>query len=449
MTSTFGDTIAAISTPLGEGGIGIVRISGEKAWAIVRRIFNGKLRDRHLSHGYIVDPTTGEMVDEVLVAFMAAPHTYTREDVAEINCHGGPSPLQQVLRLALSQGARAAQPGEFTLRAFVNGRIDLTQAEAVLDMIQARTDAARRLAMNGLDGSLSKPIRKVRAALLEALASLTAGIDFPEDDLDTNDTLDPLLESLEILRELIRNADTGMIYRQGVRAAIVGRPNVGKSSLMNQLLGRDRAIVTPLPGTTRDTVEEVAVIDGVAFVLIDTAGITESGNLAERISVERSCQAAQQADLVLMVFDLSEPLSEADQQIMHLIAERPALIVANKCDLPARARLEEIGVNETIMTSALSGEGIAQLRGKMLARVLGGRVAAAEIPLVGNPRHRAALERAERNLAQAVADMKQHMAEDLVTIDLTAALNALGEITGETVEEELLSAIFDKFCIGK
>ena len=443
------DTIAAISTPLGEGGIGIVRISGEKALSIAGTLFTGRLEDRRLSYGHIVDPGTGRRVDEVLVSYMAAPRTYTREDVVEINCHGGPMPMQEILRLTLRQGARLAQPGEFTLRAFLNGRIDLVQAESVLDIIRAKSDAARRMAMTGLEGGLSAVISEIRATLLAGLASLTARVDFPEDDLATDDAPGFLGEALESVRKLITGADAGMIYRQGIKTAIVGRPNVGKSSLLNQLLRRDRAIVTPIPGTTRDTVEEVASIQGVAFTLIDTAGITQSRNLPESISIERSRRAAQQADLILLVIDRSEPINEADTETMHLIANRPVLLVANKCDLPLRANLDEVGARGAVMTSALSGEGISELEGKMVETALGGTVIASETPLVGNPRHRAALVRAEQSLTQAVRDAQEGMAEDFITIDLTAALTALGEITGEAVEEDLLDMIFASYCVGK
>lgn len=449
MTSMYSDTIAAISTPLGEGGIGLVRISGETALDIVRPVFTGELKNRHISYGHIVDPQTGQRVDEVLVSYMAAPHTYTREDVVEINCHGGPMPLQQVLRLTLRQGARLAQPGEFTLRAFLNGRIDLAQAESVLDMIAAKTEAAWRMAMSGLEGRLSAAVRQIRATLLGVLATLTARIDFPEDDITLADPLKPLNEARESLRGLITSADTGILCRQGIRTAIVGRPNVGKSSLLNRLLRHDRAIVTALPGTTRDTIEEVASIGGVTFVLIDTAGITKSQNLAESISVERSRKVSRQADLVLLVIDRSEPLNEADREIMRLVADRPLLVVANKADLPPCAELSDIVESEVVTISALSGEGVNELESRMVDVALGGKVTTSESLLVGNPRHRAALERAEQQLTQAILDLQQNVPDDFVTIDLTAALNALGEITGETVQEDLLETIFANFCVGK
>ena len=261
------DTIAAISTPLGEGGIGIVRLSGPDARSIAGIIFPGKLSDRHLSHGYIVDPETGERVDEVLVSFMAAPRSYTGEDVVEINCHGGPVPLQYVLLLALRYGARLANPGEFTLRAFLNGRIDLAQAEFVMDIVNAKTKAGLRLAMQGLEGRLSQAIGALRSQLMPGLAWLTARIDFPEDEVEPRDILQPMNDALQALRELIATADSGIVYRQGVRTAIVGRPNAGKSSLLNRLLRQERSIVTPVPGTTRDTIEEVVNLKGVPFIL--------------------------------------------------------------------------------------------------------------------------------------------------------------------------------------
>jgi tRNA modification GTPase len=445
----YGDTIAAISTPLGEGGIGIVRISGGKALSIMESIFNGRVGDRCLTYGHICDPATGERVDEVLAVYMAAPRTYTREDVVEINCHGGPMPLHRVLQLVLRMGARAAQPGEFTLRAFVNGRIDLAQAEAVLDMIQARTEASQRMALCGLEGRLSAAIGDIRAVLLSALASLTAGIDFPEDDLTSEDIAGPLSEALEQLRELIKGSDTGVVYRQGVRTAIVGRPNVGKSSLLNRLLRQDRSIVTSQPGTTRDTIEEVVNIQGVAFILVDTAGITEGGSPADSLAVERSRKAVQQADLMLIVIDGSEPIKEADREIVGLAEGKASLLVVNKCDLPQRARLDDLAGYEVVSISALSGEGVDQLEGRMVKSALGGNVVVPEVPLVGNPRHRNALERAEEHLCKALQDIAQGMADDFVTINLTAAIEALGEITGETVGEELLETIFANFCVGK
>ncbi len=442
------DTIAAISTPLGEGGIGIVRLSGAEALSIARVLFPGKLSDRRLSYGYIIDPQTGERVDEVLVTYMAAPHTYTREDVVEINCHGGPLPLQGILQLALRHGARLAQPGEFTLRAFLNGRIDLAQAESVLDVIRARTEASLRMAVQGLDGALSSAIKDLRGQLLSTLAYLTARIDFPEDELPSQEVVQPLNEALRTLQALIVTADAGMVYRFGVKTAIVGRPNVGKSSLLNRLLREDRSIVTPIPGTTRDTIEEVANLKGVPFILVDTAGIIHSKDMVESLGVERSRKAIRQADLVLTVIDVSQPMTDADREIVALVGDKGGLIVANKCDLPPQAKPEELG-RETIYTSALSGEGLSHLEEKMVELALGGKVIASDAIMVSNPRHKDALERAAKTLNQALQDLDTGMPDDFVTIHLTASLNALGEITGETIQEDLLATIFANFCIGK
>ncbi len=442
------DTIAAISTPLGEGGVGIVRLSGTGARRIAEAVFRGKLANRRLSYGHIVDPETSEVIDEVLVSYMAAPHTYTREDVVEINCHGGPLPLQHILKLALYHGARLAHPGEFTLRAFLNGRIDLAQAESVLDIVRARTDASLRLAIQGLEGRLSVAIKTIRTKLMSVLAYLTARIDFPEDEIEPQEVIRPLNEALQSLRELLSTADTGMVYRLGVRTAIVGQPNVGKSSLLNQLLREDRSIVTPIPGTTRDTIEEVSNIDGVPFILVDTAGIIHSQDIVESLGVARSQKAIEQADLVLAVIDMSQPITKTDKEILDLIGNKTALIVANKCDLPHQAKPDELG-REVVFISALSGDGIAQLEERMVRMALGGKVFVSDAPIVNNPRHKDALERAGRGLIQALSDIDSGMPDDFVTIDLTAALNALGEITGETVQEDLLETIFSNFCIGK
>lgn len=442
------DTIVAISTPLGEGGIGIVRLSGKEARAIAEQLFRGRLAPRRLRYGHIIDPETGEAIDEVLVAYMAAPHTYTREDLVEINCHGGPLPLQRVLELALRYGARLAQPGEFTLRAFLNGRIDLSQAEAVLDIVKSRTAASLRVAVQGLRGTLSASLKELRAQLLSLLAYLTARIDFPEDEIEERDVLGPLAVARQKLAELLATADAGLVYRQGVRTAIVGKPNVGKSSLLNCLLRQNRAIVTPIPGTTRDTLEELVNLKGVPFVLIDTAGITHSQDTVETLGIERSRRAVEQADLVLFVIEASSPVAEADREIASLLEGKTVLLVANKADLPLRAQTEEFPW-PSVAVSALTGEGLAKLEEAMVHLALGGRVVASDTLLVTNPRHKAALEKAAKHLLATEATLKQGLPEDLATIDLTAALNALGEITGETVTEDLLETIFSQFCLGK
>lgn len=425
-----------------------MRLSGKDALSIARRLFPRPLANRYLVYGQLIDPDTGEAVDEVLVAYMEAPHTYTREDVVEIDCHGGPLPVQRILELALRQGARLANPGEFTLRAFLNGRIDLAQAESVLDIVQAKTQASLRLAVHGLAGRLSGPIRDMRSSLMDVLAYLTARIDFPEDEVEEQDIAGPLEEVKSSLQELIANADAGVVYRQGVRTAIVGRPNVGKSSLLNRLLRQSRAIVTSVPGTTRDTLEEVVNLRGIPFLLIDTAGIIDSKDEVEALAVERSKRAIEQADFVLFVVDASEPLAPSDRELSGLLAEKSVLVAANKCDLPARAEVEEMPWLR-VSTSALTGEGLTELENGMADAVLGGRVVTSDAMLVTNPRHKEALLRAEGHVAQALRAIDQRLPDDFVTIDVTAALNALGEVTGETVTEELLDTVFSRFCIGK
>ncbi len=445
------DTIAAVSTPLGEGGIGIVRLSGPDALSIAGKLFDRPLRDRRLTYGRIIDPDTGETVDEVLASYMAAPRTYTREDIVEINCHGGPMPLQRVLELALKHGARLANPGEFTLRAFLNGRIDLSQAEAVADVVRARTAASLRVAVQGLGGGLSRPLKEARAGLMDALAYLTAKIDFPDDEVEERDVKPALERAQQILRQLISNADRGMVYRQGVMTAIVGRRNVGKSSLLNRLLGQSRAIVSPVPGTTRDTVEEVANIRGVPFVLVDTAGMARRQGVVESLGMARSRAAVERAGLVLLVLDAGAPLRDSDRELISLLSDlsdKAVLAVANKCDRRRRASLGHLAW-DSVSVSALTGEGLDALERRMAELALGGGVATSDALLVSNPRHKACLERAQGHLEQALAGIAEGMPDDFVTIDLTAALNDLGEITGETVSGELLDAIFSSFCIGK
>ncbi len=454
------DTIAAISTPLGEGGVGIVRLSGPQALPIARGLFrrrrdNGSapLRSHRLYYGHIVDPVAGDVVDEVLVAYMRAPHTYTREDVVEINCHGGPLPLQRVLELTLRAGARLARPGELTLRAFLNGRLDLAQAESVVDVVRARTDAGLRLAVAQLEGKLSSAIHALRREVLDVLAYLTATIDFAEDDVPEQDVGGPLERIIAHVDEVLAGADAGIIYRQGLQVAIVGRPNVGKSSLLNALLRENRAIVTPVPGTTRDTLAETLNLRGIPVVLVDTAGIRESADLVEQLGVERSRRAIARADLVLFVVDVSEPLTASDREIAALVADRPAVLVANKSDLPPQtdeaALAGLLPGRPVVRTVASSGEGVAALEAAVAGLVLAGRAAASVEPLVSNPRHKEALWRAREHLLAARESWLGGLPADFATIDLRAAAAALGEITGESVTEDLLETIFSHFCIGK
>lgn len=444
----YNDTIAAISTPLGEGGIGIVRLSGPEALAIAVKVFDATLEDHCVVHGHIIDPDTKDIVDEVLACYMAAPHTYTAEDVVEINCHGGPMPLLSILELLLKQDARLANPGEFTLRAFLNGRIDLAQSESVLDIIRAKTQAGLRVAVGGLEGNLSRAVRKVRAELMNVLAYLTARIDFPEDEIEEQDIVPILREASGKLREIADSADQGMIYRQGIRTAIVGRRNVGKSSLLNRLLKQDRAIVSPVPGTTRDTIEEIANIHGVPFVMIDTAGMDKIQGRVESMGIERSREAVARADFVLLVIDSSAPLRSTDKEIVAMLEGKSVLVAANKSDLKQRAHLDDIPFDK-VQVSALTGDGIDRLEDKMFDFVFGGKTLSSDAILVSNPRHKACIEQAIRHIDQALHGIDTQIPDDFVTIDLTSALNTLGEITGETVTDELLETIFSNFCIGK
>jgi tRNA modification GTPase len=452
------DTIAAIATPPGEGGIGVIRLSGPDARAIAAAIFRparpGPLRPFRLRYGHVVDPASGAAVDEALCAYMRAPRSFTREDVVEISCHGGPLPVQTTLGLALAAGARLARPGEFTLRAFLNGRIDLTQAEATLDVIRAQTSAGLALAQAQLGGWLAREVRAARAGLMECLAYVTAAVDFPEDEVPPQDIGPQLRAGLAAARALLAGAGQGMLYRQGARAALVGRPNVGKSSLLNALLRADRAIVTPIPGTTRDTLEETANLAGIPVVLIDTAGIHASADPVEQLGVERSRQALQGADLALLVLDASAPLAEGDLAIAQLTRDKPTIVVWNKVDDPSSFILHPpsfiLHPLATVTTSAPSGAGIDDLAQAIAAALLGGTPpAAGEARLISSPRHRDALLRAEAHLLAAVASWDERRPADLLAGDLTVALNALGEITGETVGDDLLDLIFSRFCIGK
>jgi tRNA modification GTPase len=453
----YDDTITAIATPVGEGGIGIIRLSGTDAVPILRRMFRPQrggdtYQPQRLRYGRIVDGD-GQTVDEAMAVLFRAPRSYTREDVVELHCHGGPLPLRRTLELTLAHGARLAEPGEFTLRAFANGRVDLAQAEATLDLIQARTQTGAQLALDQLGGRLSREVQRVRDDIIGALAYLTALIDFPEDDVPTQEVLQPLRHSLAEVEQLHRGADQGMLYRYGARAVLVGRPNAGKSSLLNALLQVERAIVTPIAGTTRDTLEETANLGGVPVVLIDTAGITDTDDPVERIGVERSQRALSSADVVLLVLDHAAPLTDEDLRIATLTHGRPTVAVFNKADLGAHLDPSTLldahpSIRSTVRTSATTGEGLNEL-GTTVANVLLNGSALTGETLVTNPRHRDALSRSRDHLQGAVDALELDMPLDLVAVDVTAAVQALGEITGETVGEDLLATIFSRFCIGK
>lgn len=452
------DTIAAVSTPIGQGGIGIVRLSGPEALPIARALFApgdvGAWRapaSHRLYYGHIQDPADGRTVDEVLLAYMAAPHTYTRQDVVEIDAHGGVVPLREILALALRHGARPAEPGEFTLRAFLNGRLDLAQAEAVQDVVTARTPAALQMALGQLDGRLSSRVQALRSDLLDVLAYLEATIDFGEEDIPPQDIGPALAAAADALADLVGEAERGLLYRQGVRTAIVGRPNVGKSSLLNALLRADRAIVTPIPGTTRDTLEETINLQGIPLVLVDTAGIAgDSSDPIERLGIERSRRALQTADLALLVVDGSVPPAPADAEVAALLAGIRTVVVANKCDLAAGGDYGALLPDAPRQAvSALTGQGLGDLETLLVEVVLAGRGRAEGDPLASNPRHGEAFRAALGHVEDARRAAAAGLPPDLVAIDVTAAVETLGEVTGEDVGEDVLERIFGRFCIGK
>lgn len=458
------DTIVAIATPLGEGSIGVVRISGPEAIAVGRRVFQPKVNqdwyikeNYKLVYGHVVEPDSREIIDEVLLSVMRGPRSFTAEDVVEINCHGGIVPLRRVLEVVLRQGARLAEPGEFSKRAFINGRLDLAQAESIIDIIRAKTDAGAKIAMSQLGGKLSEKVHGLQNELLGLLAKIEAFIDFPEDDIPEA-TLEEMAHRcnglLIVIEQLLESADTGKVYREGLRTVIVGKPNVGKSSLLNALLREQRAIVTDIPGTTRDVIEEVLNIKGVPLKIIDTAGLRETQDLVEKLGVERSRQLLNQADLVLLVLDASTGLSEDDLNVINLIKDKKVLVLINKVDIADNTietdQLKQlIGYSDVLEISAQKDIGLDRLEQSILDLVFQGKITAADNVLVSNSRHKHALERAKQHLLEAGRGMQQSVPPDLVSIDLKSAWEILGEITGNTVTEDLIDRIFADFCIGK
>lgn len=458
-------TIAAIATPAGEGGIGVVRVSGDDAARIAGQVFRRGKRivdltqtpSHRLLYGTVVDPATGAPIDEVLLAWMKGPHTYTREDTVEFSCHGGPVPLRETLRVLLAAGARAAEPGEFTLRAFLNGRLDLTQAEAVLNVIGARTAEGLRLAVSDLAGDLSRRLEPAKDALVSLLAYLDASADFPDDEIPVA-AIDPELDrAAAALEGVAAGSRAGMLYREGATIALVGRPNVGKSSLLNALLRAERAIVTPIAGTTRDVIAESVNLDGIPATLLDTAGIVESSDVVERIGVERSRSALRTAAAITLVLDGSEPPTEGDRAIVQMLAARPrdertpVVIARNKRDLRAQAGHAELVARleaPVIEVSATTGQGVSELEAA-LAKQLRSAAAGAAQPALITARQRAAVDRALAHIRDAQMARTAGIPQDLLATSVRAALHAVGEVTGDEVDEAVLAEIFSRFCVGK
>ena len=445
------DTIAAIATPLGEGGLAVVRLSGPKALEVADKCFRGTVTpleaQSHTLH-YGTIERDGKTVDEVMLAVMRAPRTYTKEDVVEISCHGGLLPAKLVLDALLENGARLAEPGEFTKRAFLNGRIDLAQAEAVIDLIHSRTELALDAANEQLAGKLSQRINRLRDEMMLPLAHVEAHIDFPDEDIspDTKEQLIAKLQyGVEFMDELLATADEGQLLRRGVRAAIVGRPNAGKSSLLNQLLGHDRAIVSPIPGTTRDTIEETANIRGIPVVFVDTAGLRDAGDEIEEEGIRRSRVSLAKAELVLHVLDGSEPLSELDVKFLKESAAKKRLLVRNKIDLPPRLEFKE----PMFDVSCVTGKGLDTLKDAIKGLVWSGEIKSEMLQVMINSRHQDALRRARASTMMAIEGLRADQNLELVAMELRIAVNAVGEIVGRTSTEDLLDSIFSQFCIGK
>lgn len=454
------DIIAAISTPIGTGGIGIVRMSGAGCIALADTLFLGKKRltekpSHTISYGKITDGS-GRVVDEVLVSVMKAPQTYTREDIVEINCHGGPLVTRRVLEALLGAGARLAEPGEFTKRSFLNGRIDLTQAEAVIDLIHSKTELSRQSAVGQLEGRLKKAVREMRGEILDMAAAIEAAIDYPDYDIEEETYFSMEAGArglLERTEKLLENADRGKIIREGVQTVIIGKPNVGKSSLLNWLLEEDRAIVTDIPGTTRDTVEEYLNIGGIPVKIVDTAGIRETEDAAERIGVEKSRAYAEAADLVILMLDASRPLEEEDREILSFIRGKRTVVLLNKTDLEPRLSADELEVflpgKFILPVSVKQNKGFERLMDTLKEMFLEGENAGYESGLLVNTRHKDALLRAKAALEHCLETIRNHMPEDFISMDLQDANYALGEITGDTSDEEIIDRIFTKFCLGK
>lgn len=455
------DTIAAVATAYGEGGIGIIRISGEEALPILQEIFEfhgdtDTFTSRRMTYGKIIDKEKNQIIDEVLAVYMKGPKTYTAEDVVEINCHGSMVSLRKTLALVLRKGARLAEPGEFTKRAFLNGRLDLSQAEAVIDMIRAKTDKSFDVAVSQLEGRLSLKVEEIRQKLLDLLVDITVNIDYPDEDIEemTYEKLEEsIVETQDMIEKLLATSSTGKMIREGIKIAIVGKPNVGKSSLMNGLLKETRAIVTDIPGTTRDTIEEVLSIRNIPVYLVDTAGIRETSDKVEKMGIEKSKEAFNQADFILFLLDGSRPLEEEDLQIMEFLKERKSLVLINKRDLGEAISIEEISAklpaSQVIEASLLKGQGITEIEDAVEDLVYGGEIVQKESMMVNNVRHIELLQQAVKSLTDALHMSERREALDFIEVDVKNAYERLGEIIGATVSDDIINEVFARFCLGK
>ncbi|GGH80310.1 tRNA modification GTPase [Pullulanibacillus pueri] len=455
------DTIAAISTPIGEGAIAIVRLSGEEAIIIADRFYRGRkaltdVESHTIQYGKIYDPEREEVIEEVMVSVMKAPRTFTRENIVEINCHGGLMSVNRVLELAITHGARLAEPGEFTKRAFLNGRIDLSQAEAVMDMIRAKTDKAMNVAMGQMQGRLSKLVQGLRQELLEMIAQVEVNIDYPEYDAEEMTHQLLIEKSEEIKKEiekLLVTSRQGKILREGLATVIIGRPNVGKSSLLNSLVHENKAIVTDIPGTTRDVIEEYVNVRGVPLQLIDTAGIRETEDIVEKMGVERSRQVLKKADLILYLINYNEVLSDEDLRLFDAIKDMDAIIVINKTDLEQRIDLEKVkqlaGNRPVLTTSLLKEEGIDELEQAISGLFYDQGLEGNDLTYVSNTRHITLLIQAKKAIEDAMNAIEANMPVDMAQIDIRRTWELLGEIVGDTVSDSLIDQLFSQFCLGK
>jgi tRNA modification GTPase len=458
------DTIAAISTPMGEGAIAIVRLSGDEAIKIAGKLFQGvggkkltNVASHTIHYGHLLDPKTNEVAEEVMVSVMKGPKTFTKEDVVEINCHGGLVSVNRVLQLVLNAGARLAEPGEFTKRAFLNGRIDLSQAEAVMDLIRAKTDRAMNVALGQMEGRLSRLINRLRQEILETLAHVEVNIDYPEYDDVEEMTHQLLIEKASFVRKeiqkLLQTSNQGKILREGLSTVIVGRPNVGKSSLLNSLVQENKAIVTDIPGTTRDVIEEYVNVRGVPLRLLDTAGIRETEDIVERIGVERSRQVLKEADLILLVLNYADELTQEDENIFKAVEGMDVIVIVNKTDLPQKINLDRVKElakdHRLVTTSLLEDVGVDELEESISSLFFQGSIEAGDMTYVSNSRHIALLNQALNSIEEAIYGVESGVPIDIVQIDFTRTWELLGEILGESIHDSLINQLFSQFCLGK